>query len=109
MVSREGERKTSYCALVLSEILIFLVHSSEADEPQTVPRWWIHNDAVKKRFEVHALNNDDWSLRFLRNERAQSDWIAPELEVIGNGRDWLKPRRDVVRERVQGRCASFQR
>lgn len=27
----------------------------------------IHNDAVKKRFVVHALDDEDWRPRFLRN------------------------------------------
>lgn len=90
--------------MVDSEIVNFSVHSSEAAEPQTVTCCWIQNDAVKKRFEVHALNDDDWSLRFLRNQRTQGDWIVTEREVIGNVRDWLKRRRDVIRETIEGRC-----
>lgn len=67
----------------------------------------IHNDAVKKRFVVHALDDEDWSPRFPRLPLSASDWTARILELIDEGGDWFKSRGSVASECAHGGCASF--
>lgn len=41
-----------------------------------------HNDAGKKRFVVHALDDEDWSPRFVCNCSLKNDWTAVLIDVI---------------------------
>lgn len=64
-------------------------------------------DAVKKRFVVHALDDEDWSPRFLVDRLSARDWSVPLIDAIGLERDWSVLLRYVVCDSLPGRCVSF--
>lgn len=65
------------------------------------------SDAVKKRFVVHALDDEDWSPRFLVNRLSGGDWSVPLIDALGLERDWSVLLRYVVCDSLRGRCVSF--
>lgn len=65
------------------------------------------SDAVKKRFVVHALDDEDWSPRFLVNRLSGGDWSVSLIDAIGLERDWSVLLRYVVCDSHRGRCVSF--
>lgn len=65
------------------------------------------SDALKKRLVVHALDNGDWTPRFLRNSPLSSDWFNLLIGLIRLERDWCVRRRYVVRGCLSGRWIAF--
>lgn len=61
------------------------------------------SDSLKKRFVVHALDDDDWTPRFLRYGSLASDLFNALIGLIGLGRDWCACRSYVVRGFLSGR------
>lgn len=62
---------------------------------------------MKKRFVVHALDDEDWSPRFLVNRLSGGDWSVPLIDALGLERDWSVLLRYVVCDSLRGRCVSF--
>lgn len=65
------------------------------------------SDALKKRFVVHALDDDDWTRRFLRNNPFANDWFKSLIGLIGLERDWWLLGCYVVRGFLSGRWIAF--
>lgn len=69
-----------------------------------------HTDRRRRSEEkivVHALDDDDWTRRSLRNSPLAHDWFKSLIGLIGLERDWFMLRCYVVRGFHSGRWIAF--